>query len=80
MYGLRATHDPMCLLEELVGGGRGQALCWRGLLALEEGVECRCQIGHGGQTAPFLGGRVGAMQVLVSIGESNPVAVHTSPS
>ena len=50
------THYPVCLLEKLVGRVEAKRLCGGRLMALEEGVERRGQVGHAGT---ILGGQVG---------------------
>ena len=52
----RRTHDAVCLLEKLVGRIEAKRLCGGRLMALEEGVERRGQVGHAGT---ILGGQVG---------------------
>jgi hypothetical protein len=52
----RKTHYPVCLLEKLVGRIEAKRLCWGGLMALEEGVKRRGQVGHAGT---ILGDQVG---------------------
>jgi hypothetical protein len=43
-----STHYPVCFFEELVGRVEAERLCRGGLMALEEGVERRSQVGHVG--------------------------------
>jgi hypothetical protein len=43
-----STHYPVCFFEELVGRVEAERLCGGSLMALEEGVERRSQVGHVG--------------------------------